>query len=156
VARVTRLGGGQPLQPPHWLEGRALSYGAALPYWTIIQLLKADLGLSDGDPEVRGPRRLAPETQRATCEEAADVSPYLAHLLGLKLEGEDAERLAALDSETLKYQVLVGPPAHLRRPAEQQPVVLVCEDLHWADPSTLDALGELLALTDTSRCCCCW
>src|SRR5512139_509101 len=40
-------------QPPGWLEGRALSYGAALPYWTISQLLKADLSLSDGDPEVR-------------------------------------------------------------------------------------------------------
>jgi hypothetical protein len=36
----------------YWLEGQALSYGSALSYWSIIQLLRDDLGLSEGDPEV--------------------------------------------------------------------------------------------------------
>ncbi|MGB2894555.1 MAG: ATP-binding protein, partial [Anaerolineales bacterium] len=35
-----------------WLEGRALSYGGSLSYWTITQLLLADLGLSNGAPQV--------------------------------------------------------------------------------------------------------
>ncbi len=135
-------------QPPHWLEGRALSYGAALAYWTITQLLKADLGLSDGDPEVRARVALRRRLNTLFGEGAADVSPYLAHLLGLKLEGEDAERVAALDSETVKYQVLVCVRRYFEALAKQQSLVLVCEDTHWADPSTLDALGELLALTD--------
>lgn len=37
----------------HWIEGRALSYGATLSFWTISQLLKNDLGLTDADPEYR-------------------------------------------------------------------------------------------------------
>jgi len=135
-------------QPPHWLEGRALSYGAGFSYWTITQLLKADLGLSDGDPEVRARVALRRRLNALFGGEAAEVLPYLAHLLGLKLEGEGAERLAALDSETLKHQVLVCVRRYFETLAERQPLVLVCEDLHWADPSTLDALGELLALTD--------
>jgi ABC-type oligopeptide transport system substrate-binding subunit/class 3 adenylate cyclase len=219
-------------QPPHWLEGRALSYGAALPYWTITQLLKADLGLSDGDPEVRArvalrrrlsalfvpaqrpsprsdvtlsglagtppgrqasseespcgperepvlratkdsslswrsdealgtepltPSRAGPGSGRMTAgqpsglalgAEAAELYPYLAHLLGLRLDGEEAQPLASLDSETLKYQVLVCTRRYFSALAERQPLVLVCEDTHWADPSTLDVLGELLALTD--------
>ena len=40
-----------------WLEGRSLSYGAALSYWAITELVLADLGLSDGDPALR--RRVA-------------------------------------------------------------------------------------------------
>jgi ABC-type oligopeptide transport system substrate-binding subunit/class 3 adenylate cyclase len=137
-------------QPPHWLEGRALSYGAALPYWTITQLLKADLGLSDGDPEVRARVALRRRLNALPWERAEEeeVFPYLAHLLGLKLEGEEAGRLTALDSETLKYQVLVCLRRTFGALAEQQPLVLACEDIHWADPSTLDALGELLPLTD--------
>jgi ABC-type oligopeptide transport system substrate-binding subunit/class 3 adenylate cyclase len=135
-------------QPPGWLEGRALSYGAALPYWTITQLLKADLGLSDGDPEVRARVALRRRLNALFGEAAAEVHPYLAHLLGLKPEGEGAERLAALDSETLKYQLLVCVRRTFGALAEREPLVLVCEDTHWADPSTLDALGELLSLTD--------
>jgi ABC-type oligopeptide transport system substrate-binding subunit/class 3 adenylate cyclase len=135
-------------QPPRWLEGRALSYGTALPYWTITQLLKADLGLSDGDPEVRARVALRRRLGTLFGESAGEVSPYLAHLLGLKPEGEGAERLAALDSETLKYQVLVCVRRYFGTLAEREPLVLVCEDTHWADPSTLDALGELLSLTD--------
>jgi ABC-type oligopeptide transport system substrate-binding subunit len=135
-------------QPPRWLEGRAVSYGGGLSYWTVTQLLKADLGLSDGDPEVRARVVLRRRLTALLGAQAADVSPYLAHLLGLKLEGEEAERLAALDSETVKYQLLVCLRRYFGALAERQPLVLVCEDLHWADPSTLDALGELLALTD--------
>jgi ABC-type oligopeptide transport system substrate-binding subunit/class 3 adenylate cyclase len=172
-------------QAPRWLEGRALSYGAALPYWTITQLLKADLGLSDGDPEVRARVVLRRRLSALFGEQAGEVSPYLAHLLGLKPDGEGADRLTApppqpssatrgasapirgssrghpadgpqdsdaqlagLDSETLKYQVLVCVRRYFGALAEREPLVLVCEDIHWADPSTLDALGELLALTD--------
>jgi predicted ATPase len=135
-------------QPPGWLEGRALSYGAGLSYWTITQLLKADLGLSDGDPEVRARVALRRRLNEVLGAQAAEVSPYLTHLLGLKLEGEHAGRLATLDSETVKYQVLVCVRRYFEALATQRPLVLVCEDLHWADPSTLDALGELLSLTD--------
>jgi ABC-type oligopeptide transport system substrate-binding subunit/class 3 adenylate cyclase len=137
-------------QPPHWLEGRALSYGATLPYWTVSQLLKADLGLSDGDPEVRARVALRRRLNALPLlgEAPAELYPYLAHLLGLKLEGEAAESLDALDSETLKYQLLVCVRRYFEALAEREPLVLVCEDVHWAEPSTLDALGELLAPTD--------
>jgi len=132
----------------HWLEGRALSYGQTLSFWAITQLLKADLGLSDADPEPKIRVALRRRVNALFGERAGDVLPYLAHLLGVKLEGELAERVRVLDGETLKRQVLLSINAYLARLAEQQPTVLVCEDAHWADPSTLDALEALLPLTD--------
>ncbi len=137
-------------QPPRWLEGRALAYGAGLSYWTIAQLLRTDLGLSDGDPEVRIRVALRRRLNALSIGEAAaaELWPYLAHLLGLPLAGEAAEQFAGLDSETRKHQLLVSTSRYFRAVAEAEPLVLVCDDTHWADPSTLDALAELLDLTD--------
>lgn len=141
---------------PRWLEARSLSYGQSLPFWGITQLLKADLGLADGDPE---PKMRANLRRRLTAlfglstsltpgSPGAQILPYLAHLLGITLEGESAERLRGLDGETLKRQTMLSISDYVARLAQEQPTVLVFEDLHWADPSTLELLDLLFALTD--------
>jgi len=58
-----------------WLTGRALSYGQALSFWTINQLLKADLGLSDGDPETRIKVSLRRRVQELLGERSLEVLP---------------------------------------------------------------------------------
>ena len=135
-------------QKLHWIEGRALSYGQTLSFWTIIQLIYHDLGLSDGDPEVRIRAALKKRVNELFGERAAEALPYLLHLAGIKLEGEQAQRISVLDGETLKRQILVSIVRYFERLAQIQPSVVVCEDLHWADPSSLEALEQLLAVTD--------
>lgn len=132
----------------HWLEGRALSYGQALPFWTITQLLQNDLGLADGDLEVRIKVALRRRVQELFGDKADQFFPYLAHLLGVKLDGEAAARVKPLDGETLKRQTLLAVGEYFSRTAEQQPTVLVLEDLHWSDTSTLETLEELFTLTN--------
>ncbi len=135
-------------KPAHWIEGRALSYGQTLSFWTISQLIYSDLGLSDGDPEVKVRAALKRRLSALFAEKDIDILPYLAQMLGLRLEGESAERVRLLDGETLKSQTLLSIGRYFQRLAELQPTVAVFEDLHWADPSSLDALAELLAVTD--------
>ncbi len=132
----------------HWIEGRALSYGQTLSFWTITQLIYSDLGLSDGDPEVKVRTALKRRLNALFGEEIIEVLPYLVHLLGIRLEGEGAERVRMLDGETLKSQTLLAIGRYLQCLAERQPTVAVFEDLHWADPSSLEALEVLLAVTD--------
>ncbi len=81
-------------------------------------------------------------------ERAAEALPYLLHLAGVKLEGEPAERIGVLDGETLKRQILITIAGYFERLAQTQPTVVIFEDLHWADPSSLEALEQLLAVTD--------
>jgi ABC-type oligopeptide transport system substrate-binding subunit/class 3 adenylate cyclase len=131
-----------------FLEGRALSYGQALPFWTITQLIQNDLGLADGDPEVRIKVALKRRVRELFGDRSEEVQPYLMQLLGLTVDGEAAERIKALDGETLKRQTLLALGGYFSRIAEQQSTVLVFEDLHWADPSTLETLTQLLAFTD--------
>jgi ABC-type oligopeptide transport system substrate-binding subunit/class 3 adenylate cyclase len=130
-----------------WLEGRALSYGGSLSYWTINQLLLADLGLSDGVPQVEIIVVLRRRVQELFGGDGAEeVLPYLAHILGLK--GENDDLIQSLDGETLKNRTLQSVSDYFSHVANEVPTVLVFEDLHWSDPSSMEALGGLLALTD--------
>jgi len=68
-----------PVSPSsiRWLEGRALSYGGSLSYWTITQLLLADLGLSDGAPQVEIIVALRRRVKELFGEEKAEeILPY--------------------------------------------------------------------------------
>ncbi len=143
----------QTTEPPtsssiRWLEGRSLSYGTGLSFWTITQLFLGDLGLSDGAPEARIKVVLRRRVVDLFGEDSAKVLPFLFYLLGVKQEKEEVEFIQRLDSEALKRQVLYSMCEYFARVAEINPTVLVFEDMHWADPSTLEALGHLLAMTD--------
>jgi hypothetical protein len=61
---------------------------------------------------------------------------------------ELAEWVRLLGGETLKRQTLLSICRYFQRLAEKHPTVVVFENLHWADSSSLEALEELLAVTD--------
>ena len=130
---------------PCWLEGRALSYGETLSFWTITQLINNDLGLSDGDPEPKVKTALRRRVSTLLSDGAVNAMPYLAHLLGVKLDEDSARRVQQLDGETLKRQILWAIAEYFNAVALEQPTVLVFEDLHWADPSLCELLVEIHA-----------
>jgi ABC-type oligopeptide transport system substrate-binding subunit/class 3 adenylate cyclase len=131
-----------------WIEGRGLSYGQTLSFWTITQLIYSDLGLSDGDPEVRVRAALKRRVNSLFGEAASEVLPYLGNLLGVNLESGLAEQVRLLDGETLKRQTLLSIGRYFERLAAERPTIMVFEDLHWADPSSLEALEQLMSATD--------
>ncbi|NIM93555.1 MAG: AAA family ATPase [Anaerolineales bacterium] len=134
-----------------WLEGRALSYGRSLSYWVITQLLLDDLGLSDGAPEVKIKVALRKRVMTLFGEEGyAEVFPYLAHLLDLTQDQEDAGRIEMLGGEAVNRQVQLSLRKYFNRVAKEQPTILVLEDMHWADPSSLEAIQHLLGVTESA------
>ncbi|MFN2148437.1 MAG: ABC transporter substrate-binding protein [Anaerolineales bacterium] len=140
-----------PLDPGdlRWLEGRALSYGAALSYWMIQQLLLADLGLSDGASQVKIKAALRTRLQELFGEEKASrVFPYLSHLMDLDTDDAESLSIRSMDGEAIKYQSLIYLCEYFRRAAGEKATVLIFEDLHWADPSSLEALEKLLPLVE--------
>jgi ABC-type oligopeptide transport system substrate-binding subunit len=149
VEEGRQLSVGQPITL-RWLEGRALSYGQTLSFWAISQLILNDLGLSDGDPEAKIKVALRKRVVALSDDKSEELLPYLAHLMGLNLNDESVNRMRQLEGETLKRQTLWAISEYFNRVAQEQPTILIFEDLHWADPSTLSALEKLLALTDRS------
>ncbi|NIS81185.1 MAG: AAA family ATPase, partial [Anaerolineales bacterium] len=140
-----------PISPKtiRWLEGRSVSYGGSLSYWAITQLLLEDLGLSEGAPQVKIKVALRRRVKDLFGEEKSDdLLPYLSHLLGLTQEGEAEELIQSLDGESLKRGTLTSVQDYFASVAKERPTVLVFEDMHWADSSSLEALESLLAPTD--------
>ncbi len=135
---------------PQWAEGHSLSYGQGLAYHLLLDLIRSLLGISDlaDEPEARA--TLLSFTTDLLGDAAPEVYPYLGHLLMLKLEGEALERVQVLDPQALQVQYLIALRRLLGAMAARRPLVLILEDLHWADPSSIDLLSKLLPLALTS------
>ncbi len=132
----------------HWLEGRSLSYGSALSFWPITQLILADLGLSDGDAEAKIKVALRRRVSDLHGDDSDEFLPFLFHILGLKQDKSAQEMFKTLDGETVKHQIKKYVRRYFTRMAERKPTVLVFEDTHWADPSSLGILEDLFSATD--------
>jgi ABC-type transport system substrate-binding protein/class 3 adenylate cyclase len=130
------------------LAGHALSYTETIPYWPVRDLLRDWLGLGVSDAEARARLELKAALARAVPDEADELYPFLAAILGLALEPEASERLAQLSRDSVQQQTFDSVVRLAAGLAAERPLCLVVEDLHWADDSTLELLEELLAVSD--------
>jgi len=97
-----------------------------------------------------------PATRLAKLEEGlrpyglplAEVVPLFAGLLSVPLPAERYTALT-LTPQQQKQQTLDALVEGLEAEAERQPVLVAWEDLHWADPTTLEALGLIIAQAPT-------
>lgn len=120
-----------------WFDTRCLSYGAALPYWPIVDLVRRLLGVAPDDrAEVAG-RRLA-SSPKVTDEHR----PFLARLLGATGETAEADRL---DPEAFRRHLHDAVTSLLISMGGGRSVTIAIEDVHWADASTLALLKDLIA-----------
>jgi class 3 adenylate cyclase/tetratricopeptide (TPR) repeat protein len=71
-----------------------------------------------------------------------DAVPLLAALLSLPLSGRYAP--LSLEPQRLKQRTLETLVTWLEKEAQRRPVLLIVEDLHWVDPSTLELLSLLV------------
>ncbi len=133
---------------PQWAEGRCLSYGTAIAYQLWLDMLRSMLGITaDASPaQVRD--RLRTQVQAVCPAQADDVYPYLAQLLVLPAESESEVRQRGQEGEKLKAGTFRAIEILLASTARTRPLIVVCEDLHWADPTSLELLERVLPLTD--------
>jgi class 3 adenylate cyclase len=133
------------------LEGRAISIGRNLSYYPIIDLLKQWARIRADDGEAAALGKLETEVRSLFPGEVDEVLPFLATLMGMKLWGRYAKRVKGLEGEALEKLILKALRDLLIRAAEQTPLIIVMEDLHWADTSSLQLLEPLFRLAETHR-----
>ncbi len=129
-----------------WLECCSSRYHRSSAFRPIIELLEEALRFSPED---------APEARVALLEaalgravfDASQTLPLLATLLSLPLP--DRYSPLFLSPEAQRHQTLELLANWLFSLTEQQAMVLVIEDLQWADPSTLELLGRLVEQVPT-------
>ena len=136
-----------PSSTARWVEGRCLSYGRTLPYHLVIDLIRSILGVSFAAPEEEARSALDRALQSALgadAAEAADTGTYLAHLLGLPLRTSETVKTEA--PEVLQARYVAATHRLLRGLSAGGSIVIVCEDLHWADAASIDVVRNLMPL----------
>jgi len=126
-------------------EGHSLTYRKAIPFWIYQDVVRDILGVPMGAPAEEVRKRLAHETQAILGAAAVEALPYLEHLLSIKPSDTGAaERISYLDAGQLRQQIFLAVRDLLLGLARQKPVLLILEDLHWADETSLDLTLFLL------------
>lgn len=125
-------------RPLRWIEGRCLSYGTTMAHHLSTDVLRALLGVTAGASAEETHAALWQQMDALFGDEKKEVYPFLGHLLGFKLEEDMAARVKYLDGPALQTRYIAACRRYLEALAQNQPTVLVCEDIHWADPSSVE------------------
>jgi predicted ATPase/DNA-binding SARP family transcriptional activator len=158
----TREAGGGERLSPLWLEGRCQELGMSARYWPFLDILRQYLGWGPEDGEAARARSLVAALEAVAArgelssERVEEIGPVLGHLLSLRFGNDWDRRLDTAGPEQLRYQSLVALQEFFVALARQQPLVLVLEDLHWADGLSLDLISLLIeALPPAPLCLLC-
>jgi class 3 adenylate cyclase len=115
-----------------WRQGRALPYGDGVSFWALADMVKAQSGIQENDAHDAAVTKLRESVARVVDED--ERTWVLEHLLPL-VGGE--QRGASGDSAPAWRRYFEGM-------AEQRPLVMVFEDMHWADDGLLDFIDHLV------------
>jgi predicted ATPase/class 3 adenylate cyclase len=126
-------------------EGQSLTYRRSVAYWIFFDVLRNYLGVSANAPEAHVRARLSDKGEKALGRRASEVIPYLEHLLSLKpTNAMAANRISQLDADQLRQQIFIAVRDLFVAESERRPVLLILDDLHWADDASLDLLQFML------------
>jgi predicted ATPase/class 3 adenylate cyclase len=131
------------------LEGQSLTYRRSVSYWIFLDLLRNLFGISPETPGNQALHQVHSITRELVGDRAGEIFPYLDHLLGLEpLYSSGVQRFEYLDASQLRQQTFIAVRELLVAQARLRPLILILEDLHWADEASLDLLSFLV---DTVR-----
>ena len=138
-------------QRVRFLEGRAMSMGRNLSFHPLIDLLKqwALIGAEDGALEAWDKLEIA--TQAVFEKQTAEVLPFIATLMGMNLPGTYQDHLQGIEGEALERLIRKNLRELFLRLSSAHPLVIVIDDLHWADKSSMALLESLFRLAVHAR-----
>lgn len=114
----------------YWRQGRCLPYGEGVTFWALGEVVKAHAGILDSDGAKQAGEKLAAAVS-ALVEDASErewMRARLAPLIGLAgAQTEGIDRVEAFSAWRRFFEAM----------ATIRPLVLVLEDMHWADTAML-------------------
>ncbi|MDH3539413.1 MAG: AAA family ATPase [Acidimicrobiia bacterium] len=131
-----------------WLEGRCSPYAQNTAFFPVTELLTQGLVLGAGEAAEWKLRKLESGLKQAGLE-VAETVPLFAPLVSIPVP--DSYRQLEMSPELQRRKTLESLVAWSLALTDLQPVLLLVEDLHWADPSSLELLGMLIEQCPTAR-----
>src|SRR5262245_3624780 len=121
-----------------WRQGRCVAYGDGVSFWALAEMIKGHAGIHEDDSAAAAEEKVRTAVEEVVAEtaEAEWVVTHLRPLLGLGEGGwaSSDPRAESFAAWRRFFEAL----------AEQRPLVLVFDDLHWADDGLLDFVDHLV------------
>ncbi|HVS47287.1 MAG TPA: AAA family ATPase [Candidatus Dormibacteraeota bacterium] len=138
IAELFRYVSDDPSELILWRQGRSLPYGDGVTFWALAEMVKAQSGILETDSAERAEEKLhlAVSDVIPDLSERGWVEGHLRPLAGLSgdTEGGSDRQSEAFTAWRRFFEAL----------AEQHPLTLMFEDLHWADDHLLDFVEYLV------------
>jgi class 3 adenylate cyclase/tetratricopeptide (TPR) repeat protein len=120
-----------------WRQGRSLPYGEGSAFWALAEIVKAQTGILETDGADEAAVKVGASVHDLVPDETEGpwIERHLLSLTGVQQTRSSGQ--VSLDEAFAAWR------RFLEALAERQPVVLVFEDLHWADDALLDFVDSL-------------
>jgi class 3 adenylate cyclase/tetratricopeptide (TPR) repeat protein len=124
-----------------WRQGRSLPYGEGITFWALGEMVKAQAGILESDPSGEARAKLAVAVAEVTTDESEQE--WLRNSLAPLVGAGDGLAAATPESSFGAWQ------SFLEGIAAQHPLIVVFEDLHWADEQLLAFVDHLVDWSST-------
>ncbi len=132
----------------NWAQGQASSYTLGQPFSVIRDLLRELLHINVMDSPAMIDLKIEKELTPLFNQRLGDIWPSIAMLLGAPMPREYADQLEGMEPEALNRSMTTAFCQLVEALTRDNPIVLVFDDLHWADPSSLDVIEALFLTTE--------
>jgi class 3 adenylate cyclase/tetratricopeptide (TPR) repeat protein len=122
------------------LEGQCVSYGRATPYLPLLDILRQRCGITHADSMEVVSAKVLQGLGDIGIDPDSDAL-YLLHLLGVC---DDTEPLSRLSAQVIKARTFVALRQFLLHSSQQQPLIVMVENLHWIDATSEEWLTLLV------------
>jgi class 3 adenylate cyclase/tetratricopeptide (TPR) repeat protein len=126
-------------EPVTWLTGRCISYGKEMAYLPIIDLLKHNFQIEEGDDDTT----ISAKIEQGMVALGAELQPAIPHVKYLLSVPPGDEAVLRLDAQQRRLKLFEALRAMMLQGGQRRPLVLVVEDLHWIDKTSEEVLLHL-------------
>jgi class 3 adenylate cyclase/tetratricopeptide (TPR) repeat protein len=129
--------------PPTVRQGRCLPYGSSIVFWALGEVLRTECGIVDTDPADVAWQKLHDQVEELSCGgDNKRTAALMGRLLGIEAPGDPAVA-DAHDPQRMRESFFAAVRTAIEAMARRNPLVLVFEDIHWADQGMLDLIEHL-------------
>lgn len=131
-----------------WLDGRSLSYETETPYAPFVDIIISALAETGLDTSEFDYGQFKAAITQLAPENGATIAPHLGSIVGANPNGEDLEVVRYLDPPRAKAKTFDAAYALFQELAANRSLILVFDDLHWVDPTSLELIKLLIPIAD--------
>ncbi|HET8672922.1 MAG TPA: adenylate/guanylate cyclase domain-containing protein, partial [Thermoleophilaceae bacterium] len=129
--------------PPTVRQGRCLPYGSSIVFWALGEVLRAECGIVDSDPADVAWEKMAGKVEMLSCGgDSRRTAALMGRLLGIEAP-PDVPMPDIHDPQRMRESFFAAVQTAVEAMARRNPLLLIFEDIHWADQGMLDLIEHL-------------